>query len=127
MKPCVKCGETKSLSEFHTNYNNVRGKTYVRSACKDCENARQRGYANYLKRYKLTVEEFNILSANGCAICGDFEGLCVDHDHSCCPGPETCGECIRGILCSRHNKAEGFLRSSAKEAYALAKYLEGKE
>ena len=32
--------------------------------------------------------------------------LIVDHDHSCCPGPWSCGKCIRGLLCRGCNKLD---------------------
>ena len=31
------------------------------------------------------------------------QGPQIDHDHRCCPGSESCGKCIRGILCSSCN------------------------
>lgn len=49
-----------------------------------------------------------------CVVCGTIEKLRVDHDH------ETGRP--RGILCDRHNKAEGYLTSS-EDAEALAKYM----
>ena len=57
--------------------------------------------------YKMTIAEFNIRSANGCEICGDKpeRSLHVDHDHKCCQGGNSCGNCVRGILCNRCNKA----------------------
>lgn len=62
-----------------------------------------------------------------CAVCGERpedRRLCVDHDHSCCPGRKTCGRCIRGLLCDGCNKADGLLRSDAARARALADYLD---
>lgn len=44
----------------------------------------------------------------------------IDHDHSCCPGPRSCGSCIRGILCAQHNTYLG----RAEADYTLAsKYI----
>ena len=39
MKTCADCKESKDLSEYHTNYDNRRGKAYPRSRCKPCDHA----------------------------------------------------------------------------------------
>jgi hypothetical protein len=49
-----------------------------------------------------------------CAVC--FETLepdtvNVDHDHSCCPGKNSCGECVRGFICGRCNVQLGRFES----------------
>jgi hypothetical protein len=67
------------------------------------------------KLYGLTVEEMNKLLAAGCYAPGckrggtGKNGLHIDHDHFCCPGKKSCGKCVRGALCSRHNIFLGYL------------------
>ena len=58
-----------------------------------------------LKTYKLTQENYDILSKDGCNVCGSFDALVIDHDHSCCkPGSNNyCGNCTRGVVCFRCN------------------------
>jgi hypothetical protein len=72
------------------------------------------GKAEYhrLKRYHLTIDQYDaLLAAQGgcCAICGTAdpgwtERWPVDHDHSCCEGHVSCGECVRGLLCHTCNR-----------------------
>lgn len=50
--------------------------------------------------------------------------LVVDHDHACCPGERSCGNCIRGLICFQCNAAAGMLQNDSSIARALAGYLE---
>lgn len=77
-------------------------------------------WAKYLReRYHLTPEQFEEIldSQNGvCAICKKHpeEGkrLVIDHDHACCPEKgKSCGECIRGLLCSDCNSRLGHVEN----------------
>jgi hypothetical protein len=74
-------------------------------------------------RYNISAERWHEMCAGGCAVCGALERLCVDHDHSCCPGDTSCGNCVRGVLCGPCNTAEGLLGSDPDRALALAAYI----
>lgn len=83
-----------------------------------------------LARFGLTEAGYIALlerQAGVCAICAtppDYgKRLAVDHDHRCCPGVETCGECIRGLLCSGCNTGIGLLGDDADRLTAAAAYL----
>lgn len=81
--------------------------------CKCTECDREYRKRLHLKsRYGLSWSEYiGLLAFQGgaCAFCGCAEprgkGVWhVDHDHACCPdSSESCGDCVRGILCSPCN------------------------
>ena len=54
-----------------------------------------------LKQYGLTQEDYDILSKDGCNVCGSVNALIIDHDHSCCKSSSKkyCGNCTRGVVC----------------------------
>jgi len=79
--------------------------------------------AYHLKRYGLSVEDYEKMAAdqNGvCAICGQPErkksALSVDHDH------ET-GE-VRGLLCDACNRGLGAFRDDPERLGRAIAYLE---
>ena len=65
---------------------------------------------------------------NGCGICGDTKtddrSPAIDHDHSCCPGRNVCGKCVRGALCYRCNLTLGFYETNPGFLVAAARYLD---
>lgn len=82
------------------------------------------------QQYNLTREDFEkLLSSQGnrCACCGEASpGLRdwnVDHDHNCCPGKESCGKCIRGLLCSHCNPMLGFAKDNISRLQSAINYL----
>jgi hypothetical protein len=89
------------------------------------------GYANRSRlvaaRKGLTAERVQaLLEAQGgrCAICPSYLTVPhIDHDHSCCPGPKSCGECVRGLLCASCNHMLGKARDKPEVLEAAARYL----
>jgi hypothetical protein len=83
-----------------------------------------------LRRFGITPEEYAQLFAaqgNRCAICrratGATKQLAVDHDHSCCPGPTSCGGCVRGLLCGPCNGMLAHARDDAELFHRAVRYL----
>lgn len=125
-KVCSMCNVERTLDYFYA----------YRPQCKVCKRKWREAYnanldpevkkdrqlaANLKKRYGITIERYKELILNGCEICGTIENLAIDHDHSCCPGEFTCGNCIRGVLCRTHNQGEGYFKS-IDEITALLAY-----
>lgn len=85
----------------------------------------------YKRKYGFTIEDYDRLVAaqgGGCAIChgppfGQHRYFNFDHDHACCPGEESCGKCIRGLLCSRCNTAIGLLLEDPVRLESAMEYL----
>lgn len=82
---------------------------YSRSSrCKAC--ASRASHASHV-RLTFGIESSvydSMLKLQGgrCALCNrkpQSQRLAVDHDHACCPGPISCGNCIRGLVCKSCN------------------------
>lgn len=90
------------LLEYHRNYRLEHG-----------DRRKQLRLSYRFTRFSTTKEWYDetLRKQNGtCAypLCGKSveiygRSLAIDHDHKCCPGIKSCGKCLRGILCSRHN------------------------
>ena len=86
---------------------------------------------NLKKTYGMTPEDYNnflALQRFCCAIChrhiSEFsKAFAVDHDHACCPGKRSCGQCIRGLLCTHCNLAIGLLHACLERCLNAAHYL----
>lgn len=96
--------------------------------CKTCQPLI--GHVGNLKKYGLTRDDYVDLekSQNGlCKICGEKEKynkrLSIDHDHTCCSGPTSCGKCVRGLLCSRCNKVLGQINDDINILNKMIGYL----
>ena len=127
MKVCSVCKQTLDYDEF---YLNPRAKSGYSSACKACTRARGR-VAQIKYRYGLSEEKYQAMMAeqdNCCAACGSkFDSGKrrpeVDHDHKCCPGKTTCGQCVRGILCSKCNGMAGGIEYNLAYLDDVLRYL----
>jgi hypothetical protein len=62
---------------------------------------------NLWKNFRIRFEKFSemlIEQSGRCGICEKpLNPPCVDHNRKCCPGPKSCGKCVRGLLCRRCN------------------------
>lgn len=81
--------------------------------------------------FGITLEQFEEMrdrQGGCCAMCGKTEEengrqLAIDHDHACCPEQlQSCGECVRGLLCSECNIAVGYYEATEKME-ACAEYV----
>lgn len=87
--------------------------------------------AQLRRRYGITPADFaELLASQGgvCAVCsspdpGGNGSFCVDHDHACCPTHQSCGNCLRGLLCHNCNRGIGSLRDSPRVLVSAANYL----
>lgn len=125
-KYCPGCDQWCDLGEFSINRFRVDG---LSEFCRTC-----RGLNRVRVFYGLDASDYTALLARqggGCAICGrvtsreNGKSLAVDHDHSCCPGSKTCGDCVRGLLCDNCNVGLGcfgddFERLRRAAAYVVA-------
>jgi hypothetical protein len=126
MKECSKCKIEKPRSEFHKRSNTPDGNA---SKCKDCRSIQRKTYYTpeyRAKLYGIDVDDMNEMLSNGCMICGSFEKLVIDHDHSCCNRQNrSCGECVRGVLCDRCNIGLSHFKDDPIRLLSAANYLRG--
>jgi len=96
------------------------------SYCLECE--KHMGHTYNMKRLGLSPERYVDMEKEQdykCKICGgkDKKRLSVDHDHACCPTFPGCGNCIRGLLCSRCNRTLGMVEDNTDILSKMIKYL----
>lgn len=82
--------------------------------------------------FGITADEYDeMLYHQGgvCAICKESQpvNLCIDHDHSCCPGRTSCGFCVRGLVCTRCNVTLGMSRDRIDVLQNAIEYLQTHE
>lgn len=113
--------------EDHRGAARARNRTNARRS----EAAKEQRSRGRLARFSMTQDDYDAMLAQqggGCAICGTtdtgrFKVFAVDHDHSCCPGQNSCGRCVRGLLCGACNGGIGLLRDDTSIIAAALDYL----
>lgn len=85
-----------------------------------------------LRAFNMNRNDYDLMlskQSGVCAICAcapdNDKMLTVDHDHSCCDdGRNSCGKCVRGLLCNMCNAALGMMRDDPQRLRAGADYLD---
>lgn len=117
---CNKCGRVLSSEMFIKNKRNSSGRD---PTCKECHNAKLVNKKKYLRKYRMSIKDYNrLLAKQGgrCAICGVMvaDTLHVDHCH------ET-GR-VRGLLCRNCNFGLGMFEDQYDRLIKAAKYISQK-
>lgn len=122
-KRCFACTEWLPLETFTKD---KRAPDGLRNICLECHRLRRRLY-----HFGISPDWFDTtFEAQGkcCAICQSPDprgrGWAIDHDHRCCPGKSgSCGQCVRGILCSPCNLALGLMGDNVEVLASAADYI----
>jgi hypothetical protein len=87
-----------------------------------------------LSKYGMTELDYEKLLASQNSVCkvcktnnpgSNYTKFAIDHDHSCCPGlANSCGQCVRGLLCSRCNMVLGMVSDDTYLLDELIDYLQ---
>jgi hypothetical protein len=126
VKQCKQCLSSKPLSDFYKQHAKCIACFNANRKEKQAQYRRSRGIpvrpvknyevkSTHKPRHGLSAQDIeDILKYQDyqCAVCKknlNNTKQAIDHDHSCCSGPISCGECVRGILCYRCNLYIGFL------------------
>lgn len=118
------CPKGHEYTEENT-YRNPQGRRW----CRACSRLNLK--IQNVKRYGITPEDVTQMlkgQNNECKICtlefGAERVPHIDHDHTCCPSGESCGKCIRGLVCNNCNQGLGRFQDSPEILRAAADYLE---
>jgi hypothetical protein len=103
---------------------------WTKLQCSRCDRCTERSSAAHL-RHGISSDQFADLldRQNGlCAVCaspspGPRGTWYVDHDHKCCPSKDSCGKCVRGLLCQKCNSGLGMFNDDADTMFRAWIYL----
>jgi hypothetical protein len=126
-KECIKLNKKKHYAGNREEIKALRRKERK-------EDPRRHRQYDMRKRFKIGYTEFDVMfekQGKKCAGCGTTESgqesgeWHIDHDHRCCPARgNTCGKCIRGILCRACNLTLGNAQDNIERLRGLTEYLE---
>lgn len=114
---------------------------WSKSLCKRCNSHRAKQHAkDFPELFKSRVERYRIRKHGiepdtyfemlneqdgTCKVCQETsDKLYIDHDHNCCNGVNSCGKCIRGLLCNRCNLLLGLAKDRSDILNSAITYLE---
>lgn len=126
---CDQCRTARKRDDWHRQADEHSVRRRARYAT-DSDYRRRLLSNQYKAKYGISLDDRDaMLEEQGgkCAACGVEDpgpkGWMTDHDHSCCPLPETCGGCLRGIVCMSCNLALGHCGDSIERLESLIDYL----
>jgi len=106
---CHDCAQVLPLSEFYLRKSGQDAGRPTASFCKTHLAIRD---SRTDWKYNVNYDELLAEQGGVCSICatsvpGGKGKFHVDHDHKCCPGKNSCGKCVRGLLCHKCNVGLG--------------------
>lgn len=106
-KECTHCHRMLPLTDYYKRSRNDSHDRY-KPFCKVCNTVTRHGITRDRYEAMLVTQDYR------CAICRKKPeyNLNIDHDHSCCPGANSCGECVRGLLCLQCNATLAFCENT---------------
>lgn len=127
---CKTCTSSCSKTRYQKNKTEILNRAAkYREVNKELIKSRQK-HASRKYMYRLDQAAFERLLEDqqylcpGCAVDLRTTQIDVDHDHKCCPGPKSCGKCVRGLLCHTCNVTLGMVNDSFLVLRRLADYAE---
>jgi hypothetical protein len=132
-KPCTrkkKAESSRKIAEQDPGWR-IRRRGYVKQYKeRHPERVREQDRRRNLKLFGITPEQYDtILDEQGgvCRLCerppGESRKLAIDHDHECCEGKRSCGDCIRGLLCGNCNTALGLVGDDTELLAKMIEYI----
>lgn len=142
MKTCSICKQSLPEDNFSWKVKGKRRNSY----CKPCHSVYRKAHyqanrekyiekakswteskgGKRMERHNVSRERWTELLARydgKCWLCQARPGVALDHDHSCCPGSNSCGKCVRGVLCTGCNTALGRLGDNEAGVLRALEYL----